>query len=307
MRSSGLGIGTTGYEQIVASCDPVRTGVIPSRTTPARIDRLKWQSPKLRRGARRVHLRGGTMATRPSAVGVLSNMFEAIEADGSPAWVRVTTSDTAPQRARDHEAARDLVSRLGVTLPSARRVTDHVVWLERYEWSETVPPSPTTVSWFVESALKVALEHGAVVALGEPHLLNDGAIVVEDAGIAAVLEVDERVAIARACHALVEGLPVDVVHAVSDLCRERVPGVAAAAQRATLALAVDWTPASFGLSLHHVAMFATRSGGRAMSLRLLADELLHRLDLAHRFPSGVTAFADRAAAHRVLMAGSVSR
>ena len=254
-----------------------------------------------------MRLRNGTMATRPSAVGVLSNMFQAIEADGSPAWVRATTSNTAPQRARDHGEARDLVSRFGVTLPSARRVTDCVVWLERYEWSETARPLPTAVNWFVESALQVALEHGAVVALGEPHLLDGGAIVVEDAGIAAVLEQGERASIARACHAMVDGSAVEVVDAVSDLCRERMPGVAAAAQRATLALAVDWTPVSFGLSLHHVAMFATRSGGRAMSLRLLADELLHRLDLAHRFPSGVSAFADRAAAHRVLAAGSVIR
>ena len=48
-----------------------------------------------------------------------------------------------------------------------------------------------------------------------------------------------------------------------------------------IALLADWTPVALGLGLHHVAAVAAQTGPRSEPLVLLADELLHRLDLAH--------------------------
>jgi hypothetical protein len=58
-----------------------------------------------------------------------------------------------------------------------------------------------------------------------------------------------------------------------------------------LALCVDWSATSLGLSLYDIACAAADAGPRSEPLVLLADELLHRLDLAHRHGMAVSAFA----------------
>jgi hypothetical protein len=276
-----------------------RAGVIAAKVIAARYDRLRWLDDVTVKW-----LPPNTVQRRATAVGDRSTMHRAVTADGAAAWVREVRGGDAFASAAAHADAARLVAHHGIVIPAVCAVSNQCVWLDRWAWSPTSTPAASTVDWFVESAVQVALQHGVVVALGEPHLRGDGGIVVEDAGVAAVLEPAERILVARICRRLVDLDAVGVADAVAELCGERVPGLSLAAQRATLSLAVDWTTAGFGLSLHHVAAFATPAGRRAMPLRLLADELLHRLDLAHAHPHGLAAFANREAVHRVLATGT---
>lgn len=282
---------------------PVHPVVVRATVRPARVDRLDWDAQATLGGTpSRRRLRPGAVENRPSAVGARSSLHRAVDDDGAPAWVRrIHRGAPAEAFADDHREVRNLGKPVGVVVPALRGVRDREVWLDRLSWAPGVHPAPSTVDTFVESAITLAVADGLIVALGEPHVLATGDLVVEDVGVLARLEVDQRQLLGAAIGAMIGDDPVGLADAVATLCGGRLPGIAAAARRATDALTADWTPTGVGLSLHQVACAAAAAAGtRSEPLSLFADELLHRLDLAHRHPRCLRAFADPAAVHRLL-------
>lgn len=283
--------------------------VVPAAVRPARVDRLDWDAPAtLGRTPSRRRLRPAAVENRPSAVGARSSLHRAVDDDGAPAWVRrIHRGAPAEAFADDHREVRNLGEPLGVVVPALRGVRDREVWLDRLSWAAAVDPDPAIVDIFVESAITLAVADGLIVGLGELHVLAAGDLVVEDVGVLARLEVDQRQLLGAAIGAMVADDPVGLADAVAALCGGRLPGIADAACRATDALTADWTPAGVGMSLYQVACAAAPAGTRSEPLSLFAAELLHRLDLAHRHPRCLRAFADPAAVQRLLTPPAIPR
>ena len=141
---------------------------------------------------------------------------------------------------------------------------------------------------------------GTIIGTGEVHATDDGQVGCVDLVVARLLEVDERADLTALWCSLVLLDPVGVTDAASRLCGTRPAGLPAAADRAVLSLSAEWTPVSLGLSLHHVACATIAAGPRSEPLVLLADELLHRLDLAHQHHAPVEPLASPTRALRVL-------
>jgi hypothetical protein len=267
-----------------------RAGIDPTRVRPATIDRLVWNH-KTDVAGRRLSRPGVERA--PIATGRHSTMHQAIDTDAAPCFVRRTTPRLAAGYAAAHDLVRALGPGAGFAAPAIRRVDDGEVWLHREAWAVPATPSPSAVSEYVFGVLGAALWQGTVVATGRPHVLAGGRIVCEDVLVARQLETDERALLAGIITALTHGDPRAVAGRVQELCRTNIPGIVGAAQRSCLSVRAAWSPVSFGLALSHVAAASAPAGVRSEALVLLADELLHRLDLAHEHHCGVERFADR--------------
>jgi hypothetical protein len=254
-----------------------RPGINPTVVRRASIDRLEWID--LGELAAESSHRSGWVEPQPIAAGQHSALHRAIDWDGDAALVRRASSNLIEAFAASHAAVADLEDRAGMSVPVLRAVTDHDLWLDRPQW-QSGRPTAHAVDAYVRALLVETCADGTVVATGEPHLLADGALVCEDVAVAARLEPDERACIRGIIGALIVGDVHGVTDAVTTLCRGHAPGLVGAIRRSAIALTAEWTPTSFGLSLHQISCAASAVGPRSEPLVLLADELLHRLDLA---------------------------
>jgi hypothetical protein len=259
-------------------CVPAtRVGINVTTVRSASIDRLVWCPAAA--GVTKVEPRRGQVDRRPAARGRFSTLHRAVDRDGNPAWVRRSAPCLTESYAVAHSAVLDLA--IGATVPALRSIDGDGIWIERVPLVPSGEPLGRGVDCYVAAAVMTPLRDGVIVGSGEPHVQHDGSIVIEDVLVAARLEPDERRLLRNVVSGLVDADPGAVVAGVAELCRARPPGLAGAARRSTIALRADWSPFALGLALHQTAVAAMRAGPRSEPLVLLADELLHRLDLAH--------------------------
>jgi hypothetical protein len=267
----------------------------------ATVDRLTWVDAHAGRAP--VALAPGGVVPLASARARSSTLHVAVDDDGGPAFVRRSAVGLIEGFAAGHMAVRDLEDRAGVVVPMLRRVAPGELWIDRLQWADpTIGPADRHVDEYVAAALDVALIDGIIVGTGEPHTLADGRIACEDVLVLGRLESDERAMLGAIVAGLVHDDAVGVADATAALCRARPPRLGSSAGRATLSLQAEWTAISFALSLHHVACAVADAGPRSEPLVLLADELLHRLDLAHHHRSTVDSLATRTRAATWLVA-----
>jgi hypothetical protein len=202
--------------------------------------------------------------------------------------------------ASDHRCAASFGRAGGFRVPGVLGVEHGRVWLDRIDWSPRSSPRPAVIDAFVLSSLTTPLEDGAVVAFGPPHVDGDGYLIVEECGILARFEADQRALLAALLYGLAD-LDPDVVSTVTG----RLTGVPAAAllpvaQRVCAALTMEWTPVAFGLSVNQLGRWSEQLGSRTDAFTLMGDELLHRLDLAHTHRHAVTALTTPTSVRKVL-------
>ena len=256
-----------------------RPGVNPTRVVPTSIDRLVWRPGRPTNRPKRV--RPGRIEPDPVAVARFSTMHRAADPDGHPRFVRCAAPTLLPGYRAAHERLQNLPDGAGFDVPTVTRVTAQGIWTTREDWADGGCLSEQAVDRYVVGVLQAALRHGTIIATGQPHILPGGRIVCEDVVIAQQLEDDQLGALAAVIAGLVQDRPAQVADAVRRLCHASVPGVVDAARRSCLSLRVRWSPAAFGLALYIIASSALDAGPRSEPLVLLADEMLHRLDLAH--------------------------
>jgi hypothetical protein len=225
----------------------------------------------------------------PVAVGVDASLHLAVGRDGSHAWVRRTRDPAAARAsATDHRWAREIASSDDVVVPPVLDVVVEDVWIARPSWAEVPQPAPGLVDRYVEGSVTSALARATILALGEPHVATDGALIVEDAGIAARLERDECDLLSRVLLGIAHGAADEVMASVAGLGGPPPPALARAVGTGLASLAVEWSPVAFGLTLLQIGRATALMPGCA-PLLLLASDVLQRLDLAHRHPRGLTA------------------
>lgn len=255
-----------------------RPGVTPTVVQRASIDRLEWVG--LETLASREPPSPGCVERLPVARGRQSALHRATYDDGDPALVRRAPANTIEAYGASHAAVADLEDRSGLFVPALRSVTHDELWFDRPAWHLTGRPLADPVDAYVRALLVEACAGGTVVATGEPHVVDEGRLACEDVLVVARLEPDERACIGATIGALIDGDMRGIADAITTLCRDHAPGLAGVIQRSVIALTAEWTPTSFGLSLHQISCAASAVGPRSEPLVLLADELLHRLDLA---------------------------
>lgn len=269
-----------------------RVGINPTAVRPASVDRLEWTPESV--VAACLEPRTGHLDQRPVARGQYSTLHRATDRSGRPAWVRRSAPHLIEAYATGHATIHDLT--IGAVVPALSNVDGNDLWIERLPWDASSTPSLSSVDRYVTTAVTAPIRDGVIVATGEPHVLDGGGIVVEDVVLAACLEPDQTALLGEVLNALVHGEPVAVVSSVAELCQSRSQGLSDAARRSCLSLRAEWTPAAFGLALHHVTAAAARAGPRAETLVLYADEILHRLDFAHRYRISVPSLCYQQAA-----------
>ena len=272
-----------------------RPGVTPTRVQAASIDRLERTPDAPHRAAR---LQPGDVDPLPTARSRTATLHIAVDTAGREALVLRGTAAVIAARADDLRYLGCLRDP-GLAIPAVRAHVDGELWLGRWP-TTSQPPAPDVVGRYVAAAVQVALHDGTVIGTGEPCLLADGHIGSVDVTVARQLEFDERVGLGSLWCSLVLLDAVGAADAAARLCGSRPTGLPAAAERAVVSLAAEWTPASLGLSLHHVACATVAAGPRSEPLVLLADELLHRLDLAHHLHSAVDQLASPTRAQHLL-------
>jgi hypothetical protein len=250
--------------------------VTPTQVRRASIDRMVWAPDAWTRPTR---LRAGEVDRCPVARSRTTTLHLAVDLDGAPAFV--LRGPCTAERAEDLRFLASLGPAVGAAVPDLRRHTPDELWLDRQPWT-TGTARPAAVDRYVTASVGAALTDGTIIGTGEVHATDDGQVGGVDLVVARLLEVDERAELTALWCSLVLLDPVGVTDAASRLCGTRTVGLPGAADRAVLSLAAEWTPVSLGLSLHHVACATVAVGPRSEPLVLLADELLHRLDLAHR-------------------------
>lgn len=257
-----------------------RPGVNPARVVKASVDRLQWTKSPASGKARA--MKPGTVDPDPVAVARHSTMLRAVDPDGGPRFVRLAAPALAAGYRGVHEQLHSLAEGAGFVVPAVTRVATGQVWLTRYAWDPGGHPSYEAIDRYVAGVLETVMRTGMIVATGQPHVLPGGEIVCEDVVIAQQMEHDQRAVLAAVIAGLIRNRPAAVADAVRNLCQGSVAGVVDAARRNCLSLRVQWSPTAFGLSLSMIASAAVAAGPRSDPLVLLADEMLHRLDLAHQ-------------------------
>jgi hypothetical protein len=188
--------------------------------------------------------------------------------------------------AADHTAAALLARASGVRAPGVLGVQRNRIWIERIDTEVGARPRPDIVERFIETALTIPLTEGPIAAFGSPQVDADGYLVVNDCGIVACLERDERAAIAAVLHGLATADPDAVAVAAAQVTGVPASRLLDATRRACGSLTVAWSPISLGLSIHQIAGFAEAHGATRHTYTLFADEVLNRLDLLHLHPRG---------------------
>jgi hypothetical protein len=257
---------------------------------------MVWETNAWTRQSR---LRAGEVDRCPVARSRTATLHLATDLDGTPAFA--LRGPCTADRAADLRLLDSLGPAIGAVVPHLRRHTPEELWLDRRPWTTgTARPDPAAIERYVTASVRAALAVGTIIGTGDAHATDDGQVGCVDLVVARLLEVDERADLTALWCSLVLLDPVGITDAASRLCGTRPAGLPAAADRAVLSLAAEWTPVSLGLSLHHVACATVAAGPRSEPLVLLADELLHRLDLAHRHHAQVEPLASPSRALEVL-------
>lgn len=224
-------------------------------------------------------------------------MHRAHDRGGRPAWVRRSAHHLIQAYAAGHAAAHDLG--IGAIVPAFREFDEEGVWVERLTWQRRCRLPVCIIDRYVTAALTTPISTGVIPATGEPHVLEGGQIVIADVFVTARLEHDERTLLGRAV-AFIDTDPEAIVTSTTELCRACPPGLGDAARRSCLSLRAEWTSAALGLAIYHVAAAVARAGPRAEPFAIYADEVLHRLDLAHARRRSVPSFSHQKAAEALL-------
>jgi hypothetical protein len=251
-------------------------------------------------------LRAGEVDRRPVARSRTATLHLAIDLDRLPAFV--LRGPCTADRAADLRFLDLLGPAVGAVVPAVRRHTPEELWLDRRPWTTgSARPHAAAIDRYVTASVSAALTDGTIIGTGEMHATDDGHVGGVDLVLARMLEVDERAELTALWYSLVRLESIGLADAASRLCGTRPVGLPAAADRAVLALAAEWTPVSLGLSLRQVACATVAAGPRSEPLVLLADELLHRLDLAHRHHAPVKALTSPSCALQLLHYCEASR
>jgi hypothetical protein len=281
----------TTQERAVAP--PVgRPGIRATQVRPASIERLRWMRAYDEATARR--LRPGDADPITLARIGPTTVHHARDRDGSPGLVVRGPAHAIAARVEDLRTTSHL-RHPGFRAATMRRYTAHELWLECPP--TLAAPDHDAVARYVTGALTVAVAEGCIVGTGDTYARADGAVGTVDVVLARRLELDERRWLTSIWAGLVTLDAPLVADATSRMCSARPPALAAAARRAVLSLGADWSPVSVGLSLHHLAAAAAGAGPRSEPLVLLADELLHRLDLAYALRVPIPALSPTSALH----------
>ena len=249
--------------------------------------RLDWTAPRTAAG--RSPIRPGGVDPVPSAVRADASLHLAVDHDGTHAWVR-RTSDAAAARAwaADHRVALEIAAHDDIVVPSVLAVRAEDVWIARPPWAPVPQPVPRHVDRYVEGAVTSALAQATVLCLGDPHVAPDGTLIVEDAAVAARLETDQCDLLGAVLLGIAHGSAAEITTSIASLSGPPPPTLARAVDAGLLSLALEWTPVAFGHTLVQIGHATDPLPGCA-PLRLLASDVLHRLDLAHEHPRGLTA------------------
>lgn len=278
---------------LAASLDRPLLRIARGRTE---VDRLRWVLHQ------QADTAPGHISRRPSAIAVTSRLHSARTCSGAPAWVRIVDGSTANAEdyASDHRCAASYGRAAGFRVPGVLGVEQGRLWLDRIDWVHQSEPRPAVVEAFVTSLITTALHDGAVVALGPPHVDENGYLVIEDCGILARFEADQQDLLAGLLFGLADLDPDLAATAAGRLTGVPASALFPVAQRACAALTIEWTPVAFGLSVHQLGRWSEHLGGRTAAFTLLGDELLHRLDLAHAHRCSVATLAAPASVRRLL-------
>jgi hypothetical protein len=284
-------------DPLAAEARRPRPGVVPTAVRPASIARLAWSAATA----------DGTEEPRPGRIDPCpvarwesTTLHVATALDGAPAFVLRGPSRALAARHQELVTVGS-IDGTGVVAPSPLQALGRELWLDRRAWlAPRSRPDTSAVTAYVAGAVRTALVTGTIVGTGRPDALADGRIGSVDVVVARQLECDERHTLGALWLGLVLLDPVMLADAATAMCRACPPNLPAAAQRSVVSLGAEWTAVSLGLSLHHVACAMAGVGPRAEPLVLLADELLHRLDLAHEHRVPVEPLSGPTQARRLL-------
>lgn len=254
-----------------------RVGVVEGVVRAPSIDRLSWtRDPEsVARPA------PGVVDVRPVASARSSVLCVASDSAGFPCFVRRTTVEAAPVLAAGHRTGSSLVG--GVDVPHVVGVEGGDVWIDHLPWaSRQSDAGEVEVDAYVSSLLSGVFDAGVLVGTGEVRVGRAGRLVCEDIVVAARLEIDQRSTLRTVVVALADCDPVRAADAVAQLCHLRPLRLARTAGAAVRSLEASWNAVAFGLAVHGLGRAVLEAGMRSEPLVLLGDELLHRLDLAHR-------------------------
>lgn len=171
----------------------------------------------------------------------------------------------------------------GVDVADVLGVDGGDVWIDHLPWaSRKARAGDVEVDGYVTSLLAGLFDAGVLVGTGEVRVGRTRRLVCEDVVVAARLENDQRSTLQQIVVALAERDPVRVADAVAELCHLRPPRLLRTAGAVARSLEARWDAVAFGLAVHGLGRAVLEAGMRGEPLVLLGDELLHRLDLAHR-------------------------
>ncbi len=254
-----------------------RIGVVEGVVRAPTIDRLAWTCDP-RSVARPAP---GVVDVRPVASGRSSVLCVASDSAGFPCFVRRTTVEAAPVLAAGHRIGSALVG--GVDVPDVVGVDGGDVWIDHLPWaSRQSHAGDVEVDDYVTSLLSGVFDAGVLVGTGEVRVGRTRRLVCEDVVVAARLENDQRSMLRQIVVALADRDPVRMADAVAELCHLRPPRLLRTAGAVARSLEARWDAVAFGLAVHGLGRAVLGAGMRCEPLVLLGDELLHRLDLAHR-------------------------
>ncbi|MDE0804486.1 MAG: hypothetical protein OSA99_14330 [Acidimicrobiales bacterium] len=255
-------------------------------------DRLVWNSHDGSHLALRRRRNGRPRPgwrSAPVASGPWSDLRWGWDEDGGEIWERRWWVDRPANFLADVHETRCRLGELDVVVPTVADGDDGIR-IERIRWARrSSSPSAAAIRRFIDATLVDALHGGRVIRLGAAHLDRQHRLLVEDVvGIERVEGADQRT----------------LVDVISALARRDAPALDAllhacgsgpgsssmstAARRIVGGLEAEWNSTGFVLALRSVAsMLIDQSAPGSSTLWSFADELLHRLDVAHRFRTPV--------------------
>ncbi|HVX17500.1 MAG TPA: hypothetical protein VHA73_05650 [Acidimicrobiales bacterium] len=193
--------------------------------------------------------------------------------------------------AADYATAAALGHAAVVQVPAVRSIGSEELWLERPDWSDPPQPTDAATDAYIAALFVELCRSGTIIATGQPHTTTGGHISCEDLCVVARLEADERAALVHAVAGVINSDAQAVYDGVTAVCRDHPADLARQIGRSLTAAHAIWTPLGLALALHGLSCAASRSGPRSEPLVFLADELLHRLDLAFRWQQHVPCLA----------------
>lgn len=226
----------------------------------------------------------------PFAKGPWSELRWGWATDGAEVWERRWWVDRPSCFTSDLAEAASVLRDLGVVVPAITEVDDHHVQMTRCRWAPRASsPSGASVRRFIESTLEEALHHGRILRVGQPHIDHHARLLVEDVICVERLESSDRIALAATMGTLARRDQTSLEAMLEPGVESpNQPSTRAVSHRIVGGLKAEWNSTAFILALRSVAgILIDQSAPSAPALWMFADELLHRLDLAHQFPTTV--------------------